>query len=65
MIIIIILLILMKYICIKNLVDPNRLIIETIRIWIRSMVYDQNPFPTLKIRLITMESKKLLYLSMI
>ena len=37
----------MKYIYIKNLEDPNRLIIETTRIWIRSMVYDQNPLPTL------------------
>ena len=37
----------MKYIYIKNLEDPNRLIIEITRIWIRSMVYDQNPLPTL------------------
>ena len=37
----------MEHICIKNLEDSNRLIIKAIRIWIRSMVYDQNPLPTL------------------
>ena len=37
----------MNYICIKNLEDCDRLMIEAIRIWIRSMVYDQNPLPTL------------------
>ena len=37
----------MKHICIKNLEDCDRLMIEAIRIWIRSMVYDQNPLPTL------------------
>tara|TARA_B100000963_G_scaffold337514_1_gene333588 strand:+ start:568 stop:1023 length:456 start_codon:yes stop_codon:yes gene_type:complete len=37
----------MNYIFIKNLEDSERLIIEAIRIWIKSMVYDQNPLPTL------------------
>ena len=37
----------MNYICIKNLEDCDRLMVEAIRIWIRSMVYDQNPLPTL------------------
>ena len=37
----------MNCICIKNLEDSNRLIIEAIRIWIRSIVFDQNPLPTL------------------
>ena len=37
----------MKYICIKNLEGADRIIIEAIRIWIRSFVYDQNPLPTL------------------
>ena len=37
----------MNYICVKNLEDSNRLIIEAIRIWVRSMVCDQNPLPTL------------------
>ena len=37
----------MIYISIKNLEDTDRLMIEAIRIWIRSMVYDQNPLPTL------------------
>ena len=37
----------MKYVCLKNLEDSNRLIIEAIRIWIRSMIYDKNPLPTL------------------
>ena len=38
----------MNYICIKNLEDCDRLMIEAIRIWIRFLVYDQNPLPTLK-----------------
>ena len=37
----------MKYIYIKNLEDSNRLILETTRIWIKYMVCDQNPLPTL------------------
>ena len=37
----------MNHICIKNLEDCDRLMIEAIRIWIRSMVYDQNPLLTL------------------
>ena len=37
----------MNYIRIKNLEDTDRLMIESIRIWIRSMVYDQSPLPTL------------------
>ena len=37
----------MNYIYVKNLEDSNRLMIEAIRIWIRSMVCDQNPLPTL------------------
>ncbi len=37
----------MEYICIKNLEDSNRLIIEAIRIWIKSMVHDQSPLQTL------------------
>ena len=37
----------MKYIGIKNLEDSDRIIVEAIRIWIRSFVYDQNPLQTL------------------
>ena len=37
----------MYYIFIKNLEDSDRLIIEAIRIWIKSLVYDQNPLPIL------------------
>ena len=37
----------MKNIFVKNLEDSDRIIIEAIRIWIRSIVYDQNPLPTL------------------
>ena len=37
----------MNYICIKNLEDSDSLIIDAIRIWVRSMVYNQNPLPTL------------------
>ena len=37
----------MKNIFVKNLEDSDRIIIEAIRIWIRFIVYDQNPLPTL------------------
>ena len=37
----------MNYISIKNLENSDRLMIKTIRIWVRSVVYDQNPLPTL------------------